>query len=155
MSNRIDELFAEIATSRQFVSREEIERARAIQSGERETRRIGTILLAHRYITKNQADSVLAEIRDRLGKTAQNKRGETARALPSAGRGGTSVAKRPRSVSGPRPPGSDNGDPGKTRTTHRAAPARSAATAAPPGVARAHWQDVVDRVDAILEKARQ
>ena len=34
------------------------------------------------------------------------------------------------------------------------AQARAAATAAPAGVARAHWQDVVDRVDGILEGNR-
>jgi hypothetical protein len=32
--------------------------------------------------------------------------------------------------------------------------ARAATTAAPAGVLRSHWQDVVDRVDAILERSR-
>jgi hypothetical protein len=34
------------------------------------------------------------------------------------------------------------------------ADARRAATTAPAGVARAHWQDIVDRIDNILDRER-
>ncbi|MBI4618358.1 MAG: protein kinase [Planctomycetes bacterium] len=66
MANKIDDLFAEIALARKFVTRQEVEEARRIQAESGNTRRIGTILLSHKYITKGQADSILGQIRQKV-----------------------------------------------------------------------------------------
>ncbi len=80
--NRVDEIFAEVALARQFVSEEALARAQRLQDSSGGSRRLGSILLAEKIITKGQAEMVLGEIRSRVGE-ATRRRSRTRAAAPA------------------------------------------------------------------------
>ncbi|MBI4618357.1 MAG: serine/threonine protein kinase [Planctomycetes bacterium] len=67
MSTKIDALFGKIAVERAFVSADDLQMARLIQARSEPERKLGTVLLEQGFVTKEQADQILAEISRRMG----------------------------------------------------------------------------------------
>ena len=75
MSRKIDGLFARIGKEKGFLTDEQCRVARLIQSRQDPERKLGSLFVEHGFISKGQADEILAVIMKRVD-TVRRERGD-------------------------------------------------------------------------------